>query len=53
MINILTSIGNPILNNELRKIKNFNIIKNDIKYENIGGLNDYKNMELVKKIIMG
>lgn len=34
MINILTSIGNPILNNELRKIKNFNIIKNDIKYEN-------------------
>ena len=27
--------------------------RNDIKYENIGGLNDYKNMELVKKIIMG
>ena len=34
MINILTSIGNPILNNELRKIKNFNIIKNDLQYEN-------------------
>ena len=33
MNNIITSIGNPILNNELRKIKNINIIKNDIKYE--------------------
>ena len=34
MINIITAIGNPILNNELKKIKKFNIIKNDIKYEN-------------------
>ena len=33
MNNIITSIGNPILNNELKKIKNINIIKNDIKYE--------------------
>ena len=33
MNNIITSIGNPILNNELRKINNINIIKNDIKYE--------------------
>ena len=32
MNNIITSIGNPILNNELKKIKNINIIKNDIKY---------------------
>ncbi len=31
--NILTAIGNPILNNELKKIKNINIIYNDIQYQ--------------------
>lgn len=33
MNNVITSIGNPILNNELKKIKNINIIRKDINYE--------------------
>ena len=30
---ILTAIGNPILNNELKKINNFKIINNDVQYQ--------------------
>ena len=30
---ILTAIGNPFLNNELKKIENFEIIGNDIQYQ--------------------
>ena len=31
--NIITAIGNPILNNELKKNKELNIINNDIQYQ--------------------
>ena len=31
--NILTAIGNPMLNNELKKIENINIVNNDIQYQ--------------------
>lgn len=31
--NIITAIGNPILNNEFKKIENINILNNDILYQ--------------------
>ena len=30
---VLTAIGNPILNNELKKIENINVVNNDIQYQ--------------------
>jgi len=33
MINIITALGNPILNNELKKEKCFNILSKDIQYQ--------------------
>ena len=33
--NILTAIGNPMLNNELKKIENINIVNNDIQCDYI------------------
>lgn len=33
MKNIITAIGNPILNKELKKQENINILENDIKYK--------------------
>ena len=32
-IKILTAIGNPILNNELKKIEDIEVINNDIQYQ--------------------
>ena len=31
--NIITAIGNPILNNKLKKIENINVLNNDILYQ--------------------
>ena len=32
MIKIITALGNPSLNNELKKYEEFNVIGNDIMY---------------------
>lgn len=44
--NILTAIGNPLLNNELKKTENINIINNDIQYQD--GI--FEILEINKKI---
>lgn len=44
--NILTAIGNPIVNNELNKEKNFIVINNDIQYQE--GI--FEILEINKKI---
>ncbi len=51
MKNIITAIGNPILNNQLKKNNNINIIKNDIKYKD-ELLNEIKNNKNIDFIIL-
>lgn len=33
MINVVTALGNPIVNNELNKIENINVLLNDLQYK--------------------
>lgn len=54
---ILTAIGNPFLNNELKKIENIKVVNNDIQYQDgifeILEINDKINYLIISQLIPG
>lgn len=54
---ILTAIGNPFLNNELKKIENINVVNNDIQYQDgifeILEINNKINYLIISQLIPG